>query len=249
MTPSGASARSGAPDRAETVTRIPGPTPRSRIRGEGAPQPQRRARARGGRPVEDPDQMHLRPTTPTTCSTTCAPSARATGRPDTDLRVRRPVALHVVTNPESGLTTYPDYDAGGNLKRRVDARGVQTTYDYDYEIGRIRSRSYSGGTGVAPTDSVTYSYDQGDSHRPVDACRHQHVGDHLRELRRARASRGPQPAHQRSVLRHRVRVQPRGPAHGGDRGSLLLDLDPIRRCGPDCRRHRQQALAERHRSS
>jgi YD repeat-containing protein len=71
--------------------------------------------------------------------------------------------LKSATNPESGRVRYPQYDASGNLLRRIDARGVATDYTYD-ELGRILSRSYSGGSEVEPTGSVTYSYDRSGSH-------------------------------------------------------------------------------------
>jgi YD repeat-containing protein len=45
------------------------------------------------------------------------------------------------TNPESGTVTY-DYNPDGSLKKKVDARHVQTDYTYD-ALGRITKRSYS----------------------------------------------------------------------------------------------------------
>jgi RHS repeat-associated protein len=45
------------------------------------------------------------------------------------------------TNPESGTVTY-EYNPDGSLKKRVDARHVQTDYTYD-ALGRITKRSYS----------------------------------------------------------------------------------------------------------
>jgi RHS repeat-associated protein len=56
------------------------------------------------------------------------------------------------SNPESGTIDY-QYDPNGNLISKEDARGVTTTYSYDY-LNRPTSRSYSDGT---PT--VTYAYD------------------------------------------------------------------------------------------
>ena len=50
-----------------------------------------------------------------------------------------------------------EYDNGGNLKKKVDARGVIVLYSYD-ELNRVKARSYSGETGGA-TPSVTYTYD------------------------------------------------------------------------------------------
>ncbi|MEZ5308332.1 MAG: RHS repeat-associated core domain-containing protein [Pyrinomonadaceae bacterium] len=62
------------------------------------------------------------------------------------------------TNPESGTIIY-QYDAGGNLTQKTDARGVLTSYTYD-NLNRITGRSYSNEpSGQAPTPAVTYTYD------------------------------------------------------------------------------------------
>jgi RHS repeat-associated protein len=50
-----------------------------------------------------------------------------------------------------------EYDRNGNLKKKVDARGVIVLYNYD-ELNRVKARSYSGETGGA-TPNVTYTYD------------------------------------------------------------------------------------------
>jgi RHS repeat-associated protein len=60
-------------------------------------------------------------------------------------------------NPESGLVSY-DYDQNGNLRRKTDARGIKTTYDYD-ALGRVTSRSYSNEPAQRQTPTVSYSYD------------------------------------------------------------------------------------------
>jgi len=66
------------------------------------------------------------------------------------------------TNPESGPMTYA-YDANGNLKEKIDARGVRTTMTYD-RLNRVSSKVYEGttpaGTAAAnETLPVSYFYD------------------------------------------------------------------------------------------
>ena len=56
------------------------------------------------------------------------------------------------SNPESGTVIY-DYFPNGNLKKRTDARNIQTTYAYD-GLNRPKTLTYSDAT---PT--VTYTYD------------------------------------------------------------------------------------------
>jgi YD repeat-containing protein len=67
-------------------------------------------------------------------------------------------------NPESGTICYgtkagstctPNYDANGNLLRRVDANGQQTTYTYD-ALNRLHTKTYSDGV----TPAVTMNYDE-----------------------------------------------------------------------------------------
>jgi YD repeat-containing protein len=66
------------------------------------------------------------------------------------------------TNPESGPVSYA-YDENGNLREKIDARGVKTTMTYD-ALNRVRSKVYAGtpqgGTEVAnATPPVNYFYD------------------------------------------------------------------------------------------
>jgi len=60
--------------------------------------------------------------------------------------------LLTATNPESGSISY-EYFPNGNLKKRTDARTIETTYEYD-GLNRRKTVTYSDGT---PT--VTYTYD------------------------------------------------------------------------------------------
>ncbi|HWS90103.1 MAG TPA: DNA/RNA non-specific endonuclease [Pyrinomonadaceae bacterium] len=68
-----------------------------------------------------------------------------------------------VRNPESGTISYV-YDDNGNLKERVDARGVRTTYEYD-TLNRAVRRAYDIAPGFpAPEDftatpQVEFFYD------------------------------------------------------------------------------------------
>jgi YD repeat-containing protein len=55
-------------------------------------------------------------------------------------------------NPESGTVDYT-YDENSNLKTKLDARSITTTYDYD-ALNRVTSRSYSDNT-----PAVSYKYD------------------------------------------------------------------------------------------
>lgn len=70
--------------------------------------------------------------------------------------------LWTAANPESGTITY-NYDAGGNLTSKVDARGVATSYTYD-ALSRITQRSYASPSPTptpgtyATTPTVTYTY-------------------------------------------------------------------------------------------
>ena len=64
-----------------------------------------------------------------------------------------PSRLVSAINPENGTVSF-QYDNNGNLKQKIDARPVTTTFgDYD-PLNRPTTLSYSDGT---PT--VTYSYD------------------------------------------------------------------------------------------
>lgn len=71
--------------------------------------------------------------------------------------------LTSATNPESGTTLYEYYDAG-NLKKRIDARHVQTDYTYD-ALNRVTKRAYSiepgyqAPAGYVATPEVNYFYD------------------------------------------------------------------------------------------
>jgi YD repeat-containing protein len=55
--------------------------------------------------------------------------------------------LRSATNPESGTQFY-SYDPNGNLISKTDARGIQTTMQYD-ALNRLKSKSYSDGTPTA----------------------------------------------------------------------------------------------------
>jgi RHS repeat-associated protein len=54
------------------------------------------------------------------------------------------------------------YDEAGNLKKRTDARGVETSYEYD-ALGRVTDRSYTdvqlSHGGAISTPSIKYFYD------------------------------------------------------------------------------------------
>lgn len=71
---------------------------------------------------------------------------------------------HLVSanHPESGVTTY-EYNDAGNIKFRVDARNVKTTFTYD-PLGRMKTKSYdvsqaTPAGSVPATPTVTYTYD------------------------------------------------------------------------------------------
>jgi YD repeat-containing protein len=55
--------------------------------------------------------------------------------------------LRSATNPESGTLLY-SYDPNGNLISKTDARGIQTTMQYD-ALNRLKSKSYNDGTPTA----------------------------------------------------------------------------------------------------
>ena len=68
--------------------------------------------------------------------------------------------LKTAQSPESGVTGYI-YDDNGNLTRKTDARGVQTSYDYD-ALNRVLNRSYSAPANLENYQAalpVTYVYD------------------------------------------------------------------------------------------
>jgi YD repeat-containing protein len=74
--------------------------------------------------------------------------------------------LRSATNPEvcqqqpTGCAPVPvtyEYDLGGNLKKKLDSRGIIVQYVYD-ALNRVVSRFYTGEAGP-PTPSVTYTYD------------------------------------------------------------------------------------------
>lgn len=70
--------------------------------------------------------------------------------------------LKTAFNPESGTVSY-EYDDNGNLKKKIDARQVQTDYTYD-SLNRMISRKYSivGATmpeNYSDTPQVDYFYD------------------------------------------------------------------------------------------
>jgi YD repeat-containing protein len=46
-----------------------------------------------------------------------------------------------------------EYNDDGSLKKRADARGVETSYAYD-ELGRVNTRSYSDTTPVGRLNGV-----------------------------------------------------------------------------------------------
>jgi RHS repeat-associated protein len=68
--------------------------------------------------------------------------------------------LRSASNPESGLIQY-DYYNNGDLKTRLDARNITTTYLYD-TLNRITSKSYSANGSTGPS---AYCYD-GDTAQP-----------------------------------------------------------------------------------
>jgi len=62
--------------------------------------------------------------------------------------------LRSATNPESGTVTY-EYDVNSNLTKKTDARGIDSTYEYD-ALNRNITINYSD-TTISP--DVTRSYD------------------------------------------------------------------------------------------
>src|SRR5262245_21875456 len=66
--------------------------------------------------------------------------------------------LASLNSPDTGTTNNTVYDAAGNLKTTIDARGVTANYTYD-ALNRPTQVIYSGG-GFA-TVTVTYGYDGG----------------------------------------------------------------------------------------
>jgi RHS repeat-associated protein len=71
--------------------------------------------------------------------------------------------LTAATSPESGTIAY-EYDAARNLRKRIDARQVQTKYEYD-ALNRITAQTYAVvegqpvPTGFVATPAVNYFYD------------------------------------------------------------------------------------------
>jgi YD repeat-containing protein len=59
------------------------------------------------------------------------------------------------TNPETGRVTY-SYDANNNLKTKIDARGVTTSYQYDL-LNRVLSKSFSGDVSKTPLSCYQYN--------------------------------------------------------------------------------------------
>jgi RHS repeat-associated protein len=70
--------------------------------------------------------------------------------------------LNWSADDHNGWTLAYEYDENGNLKKRTDARGVETTYAYD-ALGRVTDRGYTGVPlaqgGTISTPSVKYYYD------------------------------------------------------------------------------------------
>lgn len=62
------------------------------------------------------------------------------------------------THPESGITTYVDYDARGNLLESVDARGVRLCQSYDYfgRLSGVRTGASEGCSGGLSLVSMFY---------------------------------------------------------------------------------------------
>ena len=60
-------------------------------------------------------------------------------------------------NPESGTIKY-SYDTSGNLNTRNDANGSAVTFSAYDGMNRVTGKSYTLGTGVAATASVSYGY-------------------------------------------------------------------------------------------
>jgi len=58
-------------------------------------------------------------------------------------------------DPDSGTWIYT-YENNGLLKTQTDARGITVTMTYD-TLGRIKDKTYSGGSSAAP--AVSYTYD------------------------------------------------------------------------------------------
>jgi YD repeat-containing protein len=71
------------------------------------------------------------------------------------------------SNPETGQSIYT-YDANGNVKSRVDARGVTTTYNYD-KMNRLFCKSYTGDVNNTPSSSYLYGTSTGYVGRLVNA--------------------------------------------------------------------------------
>ena len=69
----------------------------------------------------------------------------------------RPTQLIRETHPESGTVVYSLYDAGGLLRRKTDAKGVEFVYDYD---GNERLTSITAGTS-----QTTITYEAGTDRR------------------------------------------------------------------------------------
>jgi RHS repeat-associated protein len=69
--------------------------------------------------------------------------------------------LQQQVSPDTGTTQYPIYDAAGNRKRQIDARGVQADYTFD-ALSRLTSISYNGFAAVTYTyDSAAQPYGKG----------------------------------------------------------------------------------------
>jgi YD repeat-containing protein len=58
--------------------------------------------------------------------------------------------LKSVTNPESGAINY-QYDANGNLTKKMDAWLIETSYSYD-ALNRVTIRDYSERNGQTQTE-------------------------------------------------------------------------------------------------
>ncbi len=80
-----------------------------------------------------------------------------------------------MTDPDMGAWSY-GYNDVGNLTSQTDARGVVTTMTYD-ALNRLAQKSYTapGGSGVASTPTVTYTYD--DAAKPYRKGRLSGVAD------------------------------------------------------------------------
>ncbi len=64
--------------------------------------------------------------------------------------------LATVKHPETGTTTYNQYDGAGNLTKKTTADGSSTTYVYDSN-GLLTNENYAAGTA-----NVAYTYDEND---------------------------------------------------------------------------------------